>query len=112
MGEIRYDVKLSRTAPGDLEKIVPFIAADNPVAADRFGQQLIDQAEALGTHPLAGRVVPELGDSSVRERVFRANRIVYRVHEERRLVVVARFWHAARGVPQTEASNDPQPPTH
>ena len=110
MGEIRYEVELSRPALQDLEEIVAFIAADNPSAAERFGHLLIDQAEAIALHPLAGRVVPEFGDLLLRERVFRAYRIVYRVDEERRLIVVARFWHGARGTPNVSDPADPSFP--
>lgn len=99
-----YKVELSPRALRDLEQIVTFIAADNPPAAEKFGQQLIDQADAIGPHPFAGRVVPELGDPLIRERIFRSYRIVYRVHDAQKLVVVSRFWHAARGEPQIGSS--------
>ena len=99
MGEGRYKVELSPLALRDLESIITFIAADNPSAAEQFGQRLIDEAETIAPHPLAGRVVPEFHDVAIRERIFRSYRIVYRVHSERRLIVVSRFWHAARGTP-------------
>lgn len=51
-----YKVELSPRALRDLEQIVTFIAADNPPAAEKFGQQLIDQADAIGPHPFAGAV--------------------------------------------------------
>ena len=46
-----------------------------------------------------GRVVPEFGVPAIRELIFKPYRIVYRVNHERRLVEVARYWHAARGTP-------------
>jgi addiction module RelE/StbE family toxin len=100
MVEAGYKVELSPRALRDLEEVVRFIAADNPQAAERFGNQLIDEAEAIGPHPLAGPVVREFNDPKIRERIFRAYRIVYRVDEERKLIVVSRFWHAARDKPQ------------
>ena len=99
MGEGDYKVILSPRALRDLEEIVTYIAADNPQAAERFGRQLISEAEAIAPHPLAGRVVPEFGEPTIRERIFRAYRIVYGVDEDQRLIVVSRFWHAARGRP-------------
>jgi plasmid stabilization system protein ParE len=42
-------------------------------------------------------------DPAIRERIFRAYRIVYRVHHEQKLVVVSRFWHAARDTPRIPA---------
>ena len=107
MGEGRYQVELSPLALRDLEEIVAFIAADNPLAAERFGHRLIDEAEAIALHPFAGRVVPEFRDPTLRERIFRAYRIVYSVHEQSELIVVSRFWHAARGKPLIDESDDP-----
>jgi toxin ParE1/3/4 len=101
MGEIGgYKVILSPRSLDDLHEIVSFIAADKPEAAERFGHQLIDEAEAIGPHPYAGRVVPEIRDPAIRERTFRAYRIIYRVDELKKLVIVSRFWHAARGKPE------------
>jgi len=44
-------------------------------------------------------MVPEFGDPAIRERIFRSYRIVYRVDDARQIVVVSRFWHAARDRP-------------
>lgn len=104
MVEGGYKVELSPRALRDLEEIVTFITADNPSAAESFGQQLIDEAEAIGPHPLAGRMVPEFSDPLIRERIFRAYRIVYRVYHEQKLIVISRFWHAARDTPQISTS--------
>jgi len=100
MGEDGYKVILSRRSIKDLERIVKYIATDNPETAERFGQRLIDEAENIGAHPLAGRIVPEFGDPAVRERIFRAYRIVYQLNHEHQVIIVSRFWHAARGTPR------------
>lgn len=105
MGEGRFQVVLSPQSLRDLEEIVRYIAADDWQAAERFGQRLITEAEAIGPHPLAGRMVPEFGDPLIRERIFRSYRIVYRVDEPQGIVVISRFWHAARGIPGV-AGND------
>ncbi len=99
MGEERYQLILSKRALRDLEEIVTYIAGDNPLAAERFGHRLIAEAEAIVSHPLAGRMVPELGDAAIRERIFRAYRIVYRIDSGRAEIIVSRFWHAARDTP-------------
>lgn len=104
MDESRSQVILSAQALRDLKEIVAYIATDDPRAAERFGYRLISEAEAIGTHPRAGRMVPEFRDSSIRERTHRNYRIVYRVEDEDR-IVVSRFWHAARGTPELP-SND------
>ena len=100
MGKGHFKVVLSPQSLRDLEEIVRYIAADNPLAADRFGQRLITEGEQTGSLPFAGRVVPEFDEPTIRERVHRSYRIVYRVNESLELIVVSRFWHAARGTPE------------
>ncbi len=100
MGEGRYKVILSAQSIRDLGEIVRFVAADDAPAAERFGNRLISETEALGLHPLAGRVVPEFDDVLIREQIHRAYRIVYRVDGLRKVIVVSRFWHSARGAPE------------
>lgn len=100
MGRIEWKVVISPLALRDLEEIVTFIAHDDPTAAERFGLRLIEEAESLDSFPLSGRVVPEIQNSSIRERIYRSYRIVYRVDASAGAVTIARFWHAARGIPQ------------
>jgi plasmid stabilization system protein ParE len=99
MGEERWKVILSPRALRDLEEIVFYIASDNPVAAERFGHRLIVEAESIALQPYMGRTVPEFGDVSIRERIFRNYRIVYRLEVSESVIVVSRFWHAARDKP-------------
>lgn len=67
----------------DLEAIGDFIARDDPKAALRWVIRLKALADASGDFPLAGRRVPELARSDVREKLLENYRIVYRVAEER-----------------------------
>lgn len=99
MGESGWKVIISAQAERDLHEIVAFIAADNPAAAERFGLRLISEAEAVGLYPMAGRMVPEFDEPTIRERVFKSYRIVYRVEDHSLHVVISRFWHAARDRP-------------
>ena len=48
----------------------------------------------LGSHPLSGRVVAEVGDESLREVIYGNYRIVYRVRQD--LVEIATVFHGAR----------------
>ena len=80
-------VEFSAEAQADLEEIGAYIAQDSAAAAEEWIDRLVDRALAAGHVPLAGRVVPELGDSAIREVRLRAYRIIYRV-ETRRMVVL------------------------
>jgi plasmid stabilization system protein ParE len=50
-----------------LVEIEDFIALDNPVAAQRWTQQLIQRTEVLAEHPHAGRNLPEMPQNKLRE---------------------------------------------
>jgi toxin ParE1/3/4 len=84
----------------DLRDIVRFIARDNPQRAESFGYELMRRADILQQHPEAGRVVPEYRNPQLREIIYRPYRIVYRLNIDRKLIEIARVWHAARGTPQ------------
>jgi toxin ParE1/3/4 len=92
-------VVITLRATEDLCEIAGFIAADNPARAISFGEELISRALTVGELPKAGRMVPEIGDSAVREVIHQAYRIIYEIYPDRGVVYILRFWHAARGEP-------------
>lgn len=95
-----WPVILTAQSRADLKEIVVFIARDDQHAARRFGNQLIDQALAIGQFPEMGRTVPEPNDPSVREIVHGSYRIIYEVVRNPTVVFILRFWHSARGTPK------------
>lgn len=62
-----------------LGEIQDFIATDSVDAAIRLTDTLIDRVDALSRFPEAGRVLPELPKSGLRELVEGNYRIVYRI---------------------------------
>jgi toxin ParE1/3/4 len=94
-----FKVFLSDQALSDLERIVAYIAFDNPEAAQRVGDQLLDAALSLEALPERGRMVPEFQRYEIREIVVRSYRIIYRVNKADTNIEVVRFWHGARGFP-------------
>src|SRR5690349_17316302 len=95
-------VILTPQSQDDLFAIVSYIARDNKERAVSFGNLLIDKALSLDTFPERERVVPELGDPSVREIVHGSYRIIYEVLSDPTAVYVLRFWHGSRGTPEVE----------
>ncbi len=93
-------VILTDQSQDDLREIVFFIARDSAERARRFGNGLIDQALSIGNFPEMGRIIPELGDPTVREIIHGSYRIVYEILRDPNAVYVLRFWHAARGKPE------------
>ena len=97
-------VILTTQSLDDLEEIVAFIAKDNPERARTFGNALIDRALSVATFPERGRVVPEIGEPSVREILHGLYRIIYEIFPGRQAVYVLRFWHGARGEPEIKTA--------
>lgn len=91
-----YTVILSPKAVGDLEAIVRYIALDNPKAARKVGQTLLNKTEELSQFPFKGQKVPEFKNSDIRQIILKPYRIVYRVEEDTKCISIARFWHASQ----------------
>ena len=91
-----YRIFWTPIAVQDLRDICDFISRDNLVAAQRMGEELIKQSEAMAAFPLSGRMVPEKKDPLIRETLFGS----YRVDESKKVVALARIWHSARGTPE------------
>ena len=75
----RYRLLWTSRAEADLEEIGDYIAADNPIAAERWVHKLMAQAQKAANAPFAGRMVPEIRMDGVRETFLRTYRIVYLV---------------------------------
>ena len=95
-----FKVILTPQSLPDLEGIVIWIAKGNPARARTFGNELIDRALSVSAFPELGRVVPEVGESSVREVIHGPYRVIYEMFPDREAIYVLRFWHGARGEPE------------
>jgi toxin ParE1/3/4 len=62
----------------DVEAIRANIARDSAHYADLVVDRIVAAVERLTDNPRSGRVVPELGDESIRELIHGNYRIVYR----------------------------------
>lgn len=87
-------------AEADLGNIVDYIAADSPIQAEKFGQELRDKVLPLAQHPRLGRTGrPGLPDF-LRELVAHRNHIIfYCILDETRTVEILRVKHAAQQSP-------------
>jgi len=99
-----YRIFWTPIAVQDLRDICDFISRDNPVAAQRMGEELIRQAEAMVLFPQSGRMVPEKKDPLIRETIVGSYRIIYQVDEINKVMALARIWHSARGTPKLETA--------
>jgi plasmid stabilization system protein ParE len=88
-----WSVALSPRAERDLEQAVAFLAAKNPVAAERLGLGLVDAIFSLERLPYRGPVVR--GRPAYRRLLYRPwFLIVYRLNEAAHRVEITRVWDA------------------
>ncbi len=87
-------IRWSPRAASDLEEICDHISRDSPYYAALFAQRLLAIAARIPDFPQAGRVVPEYGNESLREKIYRNYRIVYRTRKD--LIEIVAVTHAAR----------------
>ena len=89
-----HKVVWSPEAVDDVEAIADYIARDSEFYARAVVSRILDAAEAWATYPLAGRVVPEVSDETIREQFVYSYRLIYRVVGE--IVTVAAVIHGRR----------------
>lgn len=95
-----YSIVWRPIAEADLDSIIDYIAQDNPIKAEEFGQELRDKVLPLAQHPRLGRTGrPGLPDF-LSELVAHRNYIIfYRVLDEARTVEILRVKHVTQQVP-------------
>ena len=91
------NVMWTRVAQGHLRAIHNYIAADSPRHALRVVDRITRRTETLKLMPRLGAEVPEYGDDSIRELLYRSYRIIYRILPER--IDVVAVIHGARLLP-------------
>jgi toxin ParE1/3/4 len=84
----------SAAALAALEEVLEYIAKESPSAARHVATQALAAADSLMTLSERGRVVPEVGDSAVREIFVFRYRLMYEVTPTE--VRILAFVHGAR----------------
>ena len=81
-------------AVDDLEAIRAYVARDSPHYADLVVERIVAAVALLESNSRSGRVVPEVGDESLREVIHGNYRLVYRLRHES--IEIATVFHGAR----------------
>ena len=84
----------SPEATEDIEAIASYIARDSPWYARAVAAKIVETAETIPDFPKIGRIVPEIGNPSIRERFVYSYRIIYRIEAEK--ILVAAVIHGSR----------------
>jgi plasmid stabilization system protein ParE len=92
-------VTWSPQAASDLESICDFIARDSIVFARLTAKRVIETAERAARFPKSGRVVPEIDDANLREKIVGNYRLIYRLKPGR--IEIVTVIHGARS-PEAE----------
>lgn len=90
MAELRW----AESAVKDLDIICNYIAEDSEEYARMFARSIIDSVETAAAFPYSGRVVPEMNNEMLREKVLTNYRIIYRINNDS--IEVVRIIHNAR----------------
>jgi toxin ParE1/3/4 len=96
-----WKIIFSPEALDDLGQAVRYIAQDDPEAAEKLGNALIDRVLILKKFPWIGPAYHKR--PGVRKLVSPPYIIFYRVLEEKACIEILRYWHSAR----SEAVIDP-----
>ena len=96
MSRPSYTVRLLPSAEDDLTEIILFIAADNPIAAERILQRIQKNLSLLSSNPKLGRVPREelLARMGYRHLIVENYLIFYEI--ENRTIFVHRILDGAR----------------
>jgi toxin ParE1/3/4 len=97
-----FQIIWSQTAVEDLKGIVQYIASDDPDAAAKLADRIIQRFETASKLPFSNRVVPEKAEDPIREAVLKPYRLIYQIESNRSVINILRIWHAARGIPEIE----------
>jgi len=90
----------TQRALNDLAEIIGGIADDDADAASRFGSSLLDHVDLLARFPRMGSIIRKR--PQVRKLVHSPFLIYYRLDEDKRVIEVLHFRHAARKPPKSE----------
>ena len=93
-------IQWTEPAVSDMETVRDYIAKDSEFYALRFVEMVFEILERMCAFPNAGRIVPEAEDDSIREIFFYSYRIMYRIKDERLLVLA--IIHGSRDLENVE----------
>ena len=99
-----YQVIWMDEAIADLKSIVLRIAQDNPDAALRWGEKILQKPRLLSEQPRLGHRFEKLGREDVRELNVPPYRIIYQILDSTRTVWILTVWHGARKEPDLQLS--------
>ena len=96
----------SPKAADNLESIFEYISKDSKRYAQIVAKRIFEIIGSINDNPFAGRVVPEYMDETIRERIYKNYRIIYRIKDE--VIEIAAIYHGAQLVEKKEKLFNPK----
>jgi addiction module RelE/StbE family toxin len=84
---VDFRLDWSVEAVEDLESIATFIERDSPQYAISVVSDILEAMSLTRDHPKMGRIVPEMDEPTLRERIVHSYRVIYEIQTERILVL-------------------------
>lgn len=88
------ELRWAETSVRDLDQICTYIAEDSEEYARMFARSVMESIETTAAYPYSGRIVPEMKNEMIREKILTSYRIIYRINNDS--VEVVRIIHNAR----------------
>lgn len=82
------EVKWTKQAIKDIDKIAEFIAKDSEYYSQIQVKRFFEAAKVLEKYPLSGKIVPEKSDPKIRELFSGSYRLIYRIVSEKQVDVI------------------------
>ena len=88
------EIKWTNPAKNDLKDIIKYLSKDSSKYGNYFLLRILEKIEDLVEFPKIGRIVPEFGDTNLRELIFQKYRIIYKLYED--IIEIVRIIHGSR----------------
>jgi addiction module RelE/StbE family toxin len=85
----------------DIETIAEYIAKDSIRYAELQVVELLESVECLEGFPKTGRIVPEVGNNSIRELIVGFYRLIYRIKSDQHIDILT-IYHTKRKLTKKE----------
>ncbi|HEV2694526.1 MAG TPA: type II toxin-antitoxin system RelE/ParE family toxin [Verrucomicrobiae bacterium] len=94
-----YRIIWSPEALSLLEHLVHSISYDNPAAAVKVGESIIEKVLLLSNFPRMGKIFREARRETLREIPAPPYRIFYEINDVKKQIEIISIWHGARQEP-------------
>jgi toxin ParE1/3/4 len=97
---VDYEIAWTEPAVADVDRILAFIAEQNPPAAEKLRDEILGSVKILQTFPNIGPIYRPDRWAATHQIVCKPYRVFYRVDEAARRVEILTVRHGSRAEPE------------